>query len=1139
MSGRNYYGTCGWYIAGVVFVTTYLSRTAIGFTPSKVGNRIAQHHDLSLAQRDAQLPNFLHQKHTSSVSLSRRMSVAIDNENAVNGADTGDDENGDGSGQDIYTIRRTAAMVTSIAVQKIIPGIVQAGSMAPVLITDGFVCDFEMKTNGFICDFEMQQYTSNDKNEYEELKARIKEEVDSIVASKLPIVMESISIKEAKEMAEDNEMLRQRIESMDKDDSDTIMVCRIGEDWCLLSLCDSNETGDTSIVLGNTGDLDPDGIALTSLCGPDKENDDSDEVTVIRLRATAWETKSELTAYKTRVEESSSVVKTFGQLVNWGSGSLDDLDYLCACCNIMGEETKFGLNGLGLPPVSAGPNGNYGPGQPSRAQTRLTKESGPKIDTSTLVRPSLKLDKPFVMAKNPEWLAEREAIYDTIRERREEELAMKPVLPIEVTLPDGTVLGADHNLTSWRSTPMDVARCISDGLANVAVVARVRHTKRIGEADIVKGDDHGFEEEEDDKPELWDLTRPLEGDCDIEILTFNSDDEAAKMVFWHSSAHILGQSLEHNYGALLTIGPPVAGGFYYDAYLGDGQGLSDSQFGEIEDEFRKSTKRKEKFERLVVTKDEALELFSYSPFKTALIEAKVPDNTRTTVYRNGDLIDLCMGPHVPHTGKIKAFKILRASAASWLGDANNDQLQRVYGVSFPTKKLLKAHLENLERAKERDHRKLGVEQKLFMFHKLSPGSAFFLPHGTIIYNTLTEFIRTQYNERGYSEVVTPNVFNLKLWEQSGHAQHYKEDMFTFDVEGEEWGMKPMNCPAHCLMFGSTARSYRELPMRIADFGVLHRNEASGALTGLTRVRRFQQDDAHIFCREDQIADEVVECLEFMKFVYGVFGMTYKLELSTKPTKALGKQDLWDKAEAALAKAMNQFAGEGNWRENPGDGAFYGPKIDIKVMDAMDRVHQCATIQLDFQLPIRFDLRYRKGGVNGDGDSSTEKDIEASSDSNNEEDGEGDPNELPPDFARPVMVHRAMLGSVERMFAVLLEHYGGKWPFWLSPRQALIVPVGKNFVPYGNKVMGRLKAAGFHVDIDDSSNSLKKKVREGQLAQYNYILVVGEKEETNDSVAVRNRNNEMEGEKKVDEVIAEFQHLVDTYATEEVVDVETQ
>jgi len=1033
---------------------------------------------------------------------------------------------------DIFTVRRTAAMVMSIAVQKVVPGAAQSGSMGPAWIEDGFHCDFEMRS-------------SSDANEDTALKTRIKEiktEMDAIVASAAPIRVESISMEEAKALVGDDAILRQRLKDSSSGDSgDSITICRIGKtDWCFLSSCGNTNT-DAVSLLANTGDLDPKAIALTSISTPETG---TSGLALLRVRATAWETPSELATYKQKVETAKSQgsapagVQTFGRLVDWGpslgtSTPLGGLEYTCFCCNPMEDNEGFGLNGLGLVPADNANTNGGAAAAASRDQTRLTTASAGEIDSS--VRPSTQLKTPFVAAKNPEWLAQREDIYESIKARRDAELALKPTEPIEVTLPDGTVLGADYNLTSWKSTPMDVARCISDGLANVAVVSRVKHTKRIGtssddENEVLAGDGMDYDFVDAEKAELWDLTRPLEGNCDIEILTFNSDDEAAQAVFWHSSAHILGQSLEHNYGALLTIGPPVSGGFYYDAYMGDGEGISESQFGEIEEEVRKTVKRKERFERLVVTKDEALELFQYSPFKSALIKAKVPDDTRTTVYRNGDLIDLCMGPHVPHTGKIKAFKTLRASAASWLGDANNDQLQRVYGVSFPTKKLLKAHIENLEQAKARDHRKLGVEQKLFMFHKLSPGSAFFLPHGTIIYNSLCEFIRKQYRRRGYSEVVTPNVFNLKLWEQSGHAQHYKEDMFIFDVEGEEWGMKPMNCPAHCLMFASSTRSYRELPLRLADFGVLHRNEASGALTGLTRVRRFQQDDGHIFCREDQIEKEVVGCLEFMKFVYDVFGMTYKLELSTMPKKALGKKELWDQAEAALASAMDNFAGEGNWRENPGDGAFYGPKIDIKVMDAMDRVHQCATIQLDFQLPIRFDLRYRKkgGAANGDaidvGDSSAEDATAANGDGNEA----AEEVELPPDFARPVMVHRAMLGSVERMFAVLLEHYGGKWPFWLSPRQALVVPVGKNFNAYGKEVMNRLKAAGFHADIDDSSNSLKKKVREGQLAQYNYILVVGEKEMTNDSVAVRNRNNEMEGEKKIDEVIEEFQILTDTY-----------
>lgn len=320
--------------------------------------------------------------------------------------------------------------------------------------------------------------------------------------------------------------------------------------------------------------------------------------------------------------------------------------------------------------------------------------------------------------------------------------------------------------------------------------------------------------------------------------------------------------------------------------------------------------------------------------------------------------------------------------------------------------------------------------------------------------------------------------------------HYKDAMFCFDVEGQEWAMKPMNCPGHCLVFGGAIRSYRDLPMRLADFGVLHRNELSGALTGLTRVRRFQQDDAHIYCREDQIEEEVLAALNFMKDVYDIFGMTYKLELSTRPKKALGEIELWDRAEAALAKAMDDFSGKGSWRVNPGDGAFYGPKIDIKVMDAMDRIHQCATVQLDFQLPIRFDLQYT---------------------TQSKEEGK--------QFARPVMIHRAMLGSVERMFAVLCEHYGGKWPFWLSPRQVMIIPVHEKFMDYGKSIRDKLHKEGFYVDVDLSKATFQKKVRTAQVSQYNFQFVIGATEEENQSVNIRTRENNVEGEMKIDDMIA--------------------
>lgn len=382
-----------------------------------------------------------------------------------------------------------------------------------------------------------------------------------------------------------------------------------------------------------------------------------------------------------------------------------------------------------------------------------------------------------------------------------------------------------------------------------------------------------------------------------------------------------------------------------------------------------------------------------------------------------------------------------------------------------------------------------------MFHDLSPGSAFWLPHGARIYNKLISFIRDQYWKRGYHEIITPNIYNLDLWHKSGHAQHYKDAMFCFNVEGQEWAMKPMNCPGHCLMFGNSIRSYRDLPLRFADFGVLHRNELSGALSGLTRVRRFQQDDAHIYCREDQIESEVLGALNFMKDVYTIFGMTYRLELSTRPKKALGDIELWNRAEAALASAMDTFAGKGAWTVNPGDGAFYGPKIDIKVMDAMERIHQCATVQLDFQLPIRFDLQYTTSS-----------------------------NEKGKEFERPVMVHRAMLGSVERMFAVLCEHWGGKWPLWLSPRQAMVIPVHAEFNDYCKSVKDKLHDAGMFADVDLSKETFQKKVRNAQVDQYNFQLVVGAEEVKNGTVNIRTRENDVKGEMLVDDMISMLKQL---------------
>jgi threonyl-tRNA synthetase len=411
-------------------------------------------------------------------------------------------------------------------------------------------------------------------------------------------------------------------------------------------------------------------------------------------------------------------------------------------------------------------------------------------------------------------------------------------------------------------------------------------------------------------------------------------------------------------------------------------------------------------------------------------------------------------------------------------------LQRIYGISFPDAKQLKEYKIFLEEASKRDHRKIGRDQELFFFHELSPGSCFFLPHGTRIYNSLIELQRSEYHKRGFQEVVSPNLYNTKLWMQSGHWQNYQENMFAFEIEKEQFALKPMNCPGHCLMFGMRSRSFRELPLRMADFGVLHRNEYSGALTGLTRVRRFQQDDAHIFCTLAQVEEEITGALEFLKHIYGLFGFTFALKLSTRPEKYLGGIETWNEAERMLKNALDGFGQV--WEYNPGDGAFYGPKIDITISDALRRRHQCATIQLDFQLPERFDLQY------------------VSDDPNNP-------------LQRPVMIHRAILGSVERMIAILTESFAGKWPFWLSPRQVTIVPIAPTYYPYAEEIRKSLHEAGIWAEADVSGDTLNKKVRNAELSQVNYIFVIGEQEMQSKSVNVRDRddpNSKQKGETRL-------------------------
>uniref|UniRef100_A0A3P8QDH3 threonine--tRNA ligase n=1 Tax=Astatotilapia calliptera TaxID=8154 RepID=A0A3P8QDH3_ASTCA len=668
----------------------------------------------------------------------------------------------------------------------------------------------------------------------------------------------------------------------------------------------------------------------------------------------------------------------------------------------------------------------------------------------------------FQLSPQPQYIEERLTLYTKLKAEHDAlmaERAAKDSKPIKVTLPDGKVVEAE----SWKTTPYKVACGIRSvqGLADNTVIAKVNDS-------------------------VWDLDRPLEEDCSLQLLKF--DDEEAQAVYWHSSAHIMGEAMERVYGGCLCYGPPIENGFYYDMFLENNEGVSSNDFPCLESLCKKIIKEKQPFERLEIKKETLLEMFKYNTFKCRILNEKVTTPT-TTVYRCGPLIDLCRGPHVRHTGKIKALKIHKNSSTYWEGKADMETLQRIYGISFPDPKMLKDWEKFQEEAKNRDHRKLGREQDLFFFHDLSPGSCFFLPKGAFIYNTLIEFIRSEYRKRGFQEVVTPNVYNSKLWQTSGHWQHYSENMFSFEVEKEIFALKPMNCPGHCLMFDHRPRSWRELPFRMADFGVLHRNELSGALTGLTRVRRFQQDDAHIFCSMDQIESEIKGCLDFLRTVYDVFGFTFKLNLSTRPEKFLGDPEVWDQAEKQLENSLNEF-GE-KWVLNPGDGAFYGPKIDIQIKDAIGRYHQCATIQLDFQLPIRFNLTFSS----------------------------------PPPTPQPVIIHRAILGSVERMIAILTENYGGKWPLWLSPRQVMVVPVGPTCEEYAEKIKQEFHSSGLMTDVDlDPSCTLNKKIRNAQLAQYNFILVVGEKEKTSNTVNVRTRDNKVHGEHSVEECIKRLKQL---------------
>lgn len=682
----------------------------------------------------------------------------------------------------------------------------------------------------------------------------------------------------------------------------------------------------------------------------------------------------------------------------------------------------------------------------------------------------------------PDFIVERNQFFEQLWKDNEEQVKSrdKPEIKIELTTEGQSKTAIEGR--AWETTPGHLLKHVPKERAAQIVVAKV-------------------------DGELWDLDRPLTKDSKVSYLVFSDPD--GRDVFWHSSAHVLGECAEHEYGCRLSHGPPTAMGFFYDMALEPGVAVKESEWSSLESKAKKFVKDKQPFQRLEVSKEDLRKMFGYSKYKMHYIEKFVPDGTSSTVYRNGDLVDLCQGPHIQNTRKIEAFKIMKNSSAYFLGDQANDSLQRIHGVAFPSKQQLKDWEHFLEEAKKRDHQLIGKQQKLFMFSQLSPGSPFLLPHGTRIFNALQAMIRDQYWERGYQEVQTPNMYDVDLWKTSGHWQHYQDDMFRVivkddsaepmpladqkpsgapiaDLKNEDkdkgvFALKPMNCPGHCVMFKNEEHSYRDLPWRVGDFGVLHRNEASGALSGLTRVRKFQQDDTHIFCTPEQVESEIKALFDFMSWVYGLFGFPFKFKLSTRPEGFMGKISDWDVAEGQLKKALQDFRGD-DWELNEGDGAFYGPKIDITISDALQREFQCATIQLDFQGPANFKLEYRTSepsSADGSG-----KDAAAATSTAQED---KDPNAPGAGMARPVMIHRAIIGSFERFIAVLCEHFSGKWPFWLSPRQILVIPVMKAAEDYVHEIQALFTKARMYCDIDVSGNTLPKKIRNGQLNQYNFIF----------------------------------------------------
>lgn len=622
---------------------------------------------------------------------------------------------------------------------------------------------------------------------------------------------------------------------------------------------------------------------------------------------------------------------------------------------------------------------------------------------------------------------------------------------IKITLPDGAVREYDKGVSVF-----DVTKDISEGLARVALGA------------VVNNETKGMQE-------------TINEDSTFKVVKF--DDKEGKAIFWHTSAHIMALAVQKLFpGVKFAIGPAIDNGFYYD--FDTEHRFTPEDLEKIEDEMAKIVKEGHILERYVMTRNEALDYFKEKGevYKVDLIE-HFPEDEEISFYKLGEFTDLCAGPHLYDTKKVKAIKLLSIAGAYWRGDEKNKMLQRIYGTTYEKKKDLEEYIQMLEEAKKRDHRRLGKELDLFSIHEEGPGFPFFHPKGMALRNILENFWREEHTRAGYDEIKTPLILNEKLWHQSGHWDHYKENMYFTNIDDGDYAIKPMNCPGSILVYKSKMYSYRDLPLRWGELGLVHRHELSGALHGLMRVRSFTQDDAHLFVLPSQIKKELVNIINLADYMYNVFGFKYHIELSTRPENSMGSDEQWEIATNGLIEALNEKGIK--YVVNEGDGAFYGPKIDFQLEDAIGRTWQCGTIQLDFQMPERFDITY------------VDKDNEKK---------------------RPVMIHRTIYGSMERFMGILIEHFAGKFPVWLAPVQAIILPISDKFNDYAYEIKKEMSNKGIRVELDDRAEKIGYKIREAQLQQIPYMLVVGEKEVEEKLVSVRKRDEGDKGQMKVEDFI---------------------